>query len=40
MVFKYKTALERKVGDNMKIKDLYAGKNMPMDFVIGKLKRR
>lgn len=37
MVFKYKTALERNVGDNMKIKDLYAGKDMPMDFVIGKL---
>ncbi len=37
MIYKYKTAQERNVGDNMKIKDLYAGKNMPMDFVIGKL---
>lgn len=37
MFFKYKEAKERNVGDNMKIKDLYAGKNLPIDFVIGKL---
>ena len=37
MIFKYKEAQERDVGDNMKIKDLYAGKNMPIDFVISKL---
>lgn len=37
MVFKIKDALERKVGDNMKIKDLYVGKNMPIDFVVSKL---
>lgn len=37
MVYKYKMAQERNVGDNMKIKDLFAGKNMPMDFVIGEL---
>lgn len=37
MVYKYKKALERDVGDNMKIKDIFAGKDMPMDFVIGKL---
>ncbi len=37
MVFKYKKALEKNVGDNMKIKDIFAGKDMPMDFVIGKL---
>ncbi len=37
MVYKYKMAQERSVGDNMKIRDLFAGKNMPMDFVIGEL---
>ena len=37
MVYKSKMAQERSVGDNMKIKDLLAGKNMPMDFVIGEL---
>ena len=37
MIFKYKEAKERNVGNNMKIKDLYSGKNMPIDFVIGKL---
>ena len=37
MVYKSKMAQERNVGDNMKIKDLLAGKNIPMDFVIGEL---
>ena len=37
MVYKFKMAQERNVCDNMKIKDLLAGKNMPMDFVIGEL---
>lgn len=37
MVYKYKDAVERKVGEEMTIKDLYAGKDMPMDFVIAKL---
>ena len=37
MVYKYKEANERKVGDNMQIKDLYSGKNMPIDIVLGKL---
>lgn len=37
MIFKYNEAKERNVGNNMKIKDLYSGKNMPIDFVIGKL---
>lgn len=37
MIFKYNEAKERNVGNNMKIKDLFSGKNMPIDFVIGKL---
>lgn len=37
VVYKYQDAPERTVGGNMKIKDLFAGKDMPMDFVIGKL---
>lgn len=38
MVYKYKTAPERNVGDNMKIKDLFEEKEMPMDFVIAELE--
>ena len=37
MIYKYKNAPKRSVGDNMMITDLYAEKKKAMDFVIGKL---
>ncbi len=37
MVYKYKDAEKRRVGNEIEIKDLYQGKNMPLDFVIGEL---
>ena len=37
MVYKYNNAIERAVGEELTIKDLFAGKNMPIDLVISKL---
>ena len=37
MVYKYKNAPKRSVGDNMMITDLFAEKEKTMDFVIGEL---
>lgn len=37
MIYKFKNSPERNVGDNMKIRDVFTEKNMPIDFVIGEL---
>ena len=37
MIYKYKDSNERKVGDELSIRDLLAGNNLPMDLVIAKL---
>ena len=37
MIYKYKKASKRNVGDNMLITDLFAEKDKNMDFVIGEL---
>ena len=37
MVYKYKDAEKRKVGNEIEIIDLYQGKNMPLNFVIEEL---
>ena len=37
MIYKYKKAAKRNVGDNMLITDLFAEKDKDMDFVIGEL---
>ena len=37
MIYKYKKASKRNVGDNMLITDLFAEKDKNLDFVIGEL---
>ena len=37
MVYKYKNAEKRRVGNEIERIDLYQGKNMPLNFVIGEL---
>lgn len=37
MVYKYNNAIERTVGEELTIKDLFTGNNMPIDLVISKL---
>ena len=37
MIYKYKNAPKRNVGDNMIITDVFAEKEKDMDFVIGEL---